>query len=415
MNTEIKNKFIADIPQLLSSSNNVDKNMAEVVSKVNKLLGIDTTAIYYISEEYAYLKYPLDNELFCNFEISMDTINQLEKKAYIDFDAKNIGFPEENYKKLVCIPLKIRTTVFGFIAVVINKEELSADEILILNTLASISAYAIKDAELSNVFKMQLKALQSSIVQKTEAYKIIKEQNEKILEADKIKTEFLANVSHELRTPLNAIIGFSEVLSSKIFGELNEKQTEYVGDIYNSGVHLLGMINEILDISKLEANAVKLAYKDFYPATEISEVINILRPLAIKKEINIKFDIQNDISVNLDSQKLQQIMYNLIGNAIKFTPEKGEIIITQKATKTDLVVEVKDNGIGIDKENQEKIFDKFVQVENVYTKTGSSTGLGLTITKKFTEMMNGKIEVESKLNEGTTFIVFLPIKTLNKQ
>ena len=120
METEIKNKFIAEIPKILSSSNNADKNMADIISKVNELLGIDTAAIYYISEEYAYLKYPLDNELFCNFEISIDTINQLEKKEYIDFDAQNIGFPAEKYKKLVCIPLKIRNTVFGFIAVVIH-------------------------------------------------------------------------------------------------------------------------------------------------------------------------------------------------------------------------------------------------------------------------------------------------------
>ena len=195
---------------------------------------------------------------------------------------------------------------------------------------------------------------------------------------------------------------------SSIFGgvgDSNVKQKEYVGEIYTSGVHLLGMINEILDISKIEANAMKVTYTTFSPKLAINEVIGVMSPLADKKKIKVIFDCNYDGEITLDYQKLQQIMYNLLSNAIKFTPEKGNIKISIQNKKGELVISVRDNGIGIAKIDQQKIFEKFVQLENPYTKSGSSTGLGLTITKRFVEMMNGKIDLKSQNKKGAEFIV----------
>lgn len=152
-----------------------------------------------------------------------------------------------------------------------------------LNAVSSVFSYILKDMELSNVFKLQLKALKDGILEKNQAYKTIKEQNERILEADKVKNEFLANISHELRTPLNSILGFSDILSAQLYGNLNSKQEEYINDIKVSATHLLGMINEVLDMSKIEANAMKIVKSSFWISRAVNEACNILMPLAQKR------------------------------------------------------------------------------------------------------------------------------------
>ena len=260
------------------------------------------------------------------------------------------------------------------------------------------------------MFKMQLKELQESIIDRAQAHATIKEQNEKILEADKVKSEFLANTSHELRTPLNAIIGFSEVLSRQLFGPLNEKQAEYIRDIHVSGLHLLGMINEILEISKLESRALKLTPSNFSLNMSVTEVVNVIQPLADKKMIHLVKKMSEEIGIRADYQKIQQIMYNLLSNAIKFTPANGHIEIGIKKLKNQVEIYVKDDGIGIAPEYQEKIFSKFVQLNNIYCKNESSTGLGLTITRELTLLHGGTISVKSKPERGSTFTVKLPLR-----
>lgn len=250
--------------------------------------------------------------------------------------------------------------------------------------------------ELSEVFKYQLKALSASVL-------LVKE-------SEKVKTEFLANVSHELRTPLNSIIGFSEILANGFYGGLNEKQSEFVRDINVSGLHLLGMINEILDISKIEAHAMNLNKSEFSINLAVVEVVNVLKPLADIKSVKIAIDIEKDANIYADFQKIKQILYNLLSNAIKFSPERDSILVKVRFENNNLIIEVQDNGVGIAPENHQKIFEKFVQLENAYTKKESSTGLGLTITKELAQMLGGKINIESNIGEGAKFIVILPLK-----
>ena len=258
------------------------------------------------------------------------------------------------------------------------------------------------------MFKIQIKALKDWIIEKQEAYKTIKDQNERILEADKVKNEFLANISHELRTPLNSILGFADILTTQIYGDLNPKQTEYINDIKVSGTHLLGMINEILDMSKIEAHAMKIVKSTFPISRALTEVCNILLPLAQKKNIHINAAMAFDFDVFADYQKIQQILYNLVSNAIKYSPENDEIEIAVAHTGKSFQIAVHDNGIGIDPKYHGKIFAKFVQLDSAYTKKESSTGLGLTITKELVELHGGKISLISEVNNGSTFIVEIP-------
>lgn len=277
-----------------------------------------------------------------------------------------------------------------------------------LNAVSSVFSYILKDMELSNVFKLQLKALKDGILEKNQAYKTIKEQNERILEADKVKNEFLANISHELRTPLNSILGFSDILSAQLYGNLNSKQEEYINDIKVSATHLLGMINEVLDMSKIEANAMKIVKSSFWISRAVNEACNILMPLAQKKNIVLNKDMPVDFEVFADYQKIQQILYNLISNAIKYSPENNNVDISIRANDETFKIAIHDNGIGIDKKYHGKIFAKFVQLDSAYTKKESSTGLGLTITKELVELHEGKISLVSEVNNGSTFIVEIP-------
>ena len=225
-----------------------------------------------------------------------------------------------------------------------------------------------------------------------------------------MKNEFLASVSHELRTPLNAIIGFSDILKAQVYGKLTDKQQEFVNDIQVSGVQLLGMVNEILDITKLEANAMKLVKRYFEISRPIIETSNLLMPLIDKKNIKLTQTIQHDIDIYADYQKIQQVLYNLISNAIKYTPENGNIHITVTNTSKKIKISVKDSGIGIDPKDHKKIFQKFVQLEDAFYKKETSTGLGLTITMQLVKMHKGSIKILSEKGKGAEFIVTLPIE-----
>jgi signal transduction histidine kinase len=356
------------------------------------------------------------NKLIKKNEAGMGSNSSLDSNAAIVELIKKLGLKINNKFSYIAAPLTIRETLFGAIILIKEHENpFSIEDLKIAEAFARTAAYSIKDAELSNVFKIQLKMLKENVVERTKALEVIKEQNAKIIEADKMKSEFLANISHELRTPLNAIIGFSEALKLKIFGDLNEKQEEYIDDIHASGIHLLGMINDLLDLSKIEAKEMQISKKYFavYPA--VCEAINIIRTIVDKRKIAIEILCKDkNIEIYADQRKFQQILYNLLSNAAKFSPENGKIDIGINKTGNDIKICVKDNGIGIDCKFHEKIFQKFQQIDNSYARRQGSTGLGLTITKELVEMHGGKIWIESELNKGAAFYFTLPIEDIEK-
>jgi PAS domain S-box-containing protein len=240
--------------------------------------------------------------------------------------------------------------------------------------------------------------------------------------ANLAKSQFLANMSHELRTPLNAIIGFSEILADKTFGDLNDRQLKYTNNILNSGRHLLQLINDILDLAKVEAGRVELMYNTFSVAKALSEVQTIVKTLANKKGISLEFAVATDLpSLFADEAKFKQVMYNLLSNAIKFTPDGGKVFVAaavENATSADsspadecLRVAVTDTGIGIKLNDQERVFKEFEQVDSSYGRQQQGTGLGLALTKRLVEMHGGRIWVESEGVEGkgSTFTFLIPI------
>lgn len=378
----------------------------KIFAVLKKIIDFNSAYIFFLNPYSIRLEHTFNS----NFKETEFEISPKLKETF--FTGKNS--PIEDLSKIIPLKsnsakvferLKIRNNVYGFILLEkFDKTPYCKDEVKIFKTCASIIANLIKDIELSKIMKMQTEALKEGILETNNAYKIIKTQNRKIIAADKIKNNFLANVSHELRTPLNSIIGFSELLQNPLLGELNTTQADYINDIQISSIHLLGMINEILDISKIEAHSMKLIFKEFEISQNIEEVLNILRPLYVKKNLRIEKFVDN-FSVNADYTKLQQILYNLINNAIKFTAKDGTIKITAEKSRTQFTISIKDDGCGIAPENHKKIFKKFEQLNQAE----NSTGLGLTITKELIKLHQGKISLKSAIGEGAEFIIKLPI------
>lgn len=400
-------KLLDYIPKLFETN---IKGDVDIFKKLENILVFEDGYIFYANPDSLQLKYSYkkSSKIDSVYKTSEDFIFSRDGGI---FDTKNklIKDLSLNGKSFLVSKLAIKSAVYGAVILVSDKENFyTKEDLSALNAAASVISYVLKDAELSNVFKIQLKALKDGIVEKNNAYKTIKEQNEKILEADKVKNEFLANISHELRTPLNSILGFADILSAQLYGDLNRKQSEYIDDIKASGTHLLGMINEILDMSKIEANAMKVVKSNFFISRAVNEASNILMPLAKKKGVSINIALDEDFEVFADYQKIQQILYNLVSNAIKYSPENDQVEIAVLNCGQSFKIAVHDNGIGIDKKYHGKIFAKFVQLDSAYTKKESSTGLGLTITKELAELHGGKVSLISEVNNGSTFIVDIP-------
>jgi signal transduction histidine kinase len=236
----------------------------------------------------------------------------------------------------------------------------------------------------------------------------IGDKNRQLEAASQHKSEFLANMSHELRTPLNAVIGFSEVLTERLYGELNEKQDEYLKDIQASGQHLLSLINDILDLSKIEAGRMELEVADFHLPQAIDNALVLVRERALRRGITLEQAIDHGLGqIRGDERKVKQVLLNLLSNAIKFTPDGGRINV--QAVPRDALVEVSVSDTGIAPEDQEAIFEEFQQVGTASKKV-EGTGLGLTLSRKFIELHGGRIWVESQLGTGSTFTFTLPIR-----
>jgi signal transduction histidine kinase len=227
--------------------------------------------------------------------------------------------------------------------------------------------------------------------------------------ANRHKSEFLANMSHELRTPLNAIIGFSEVLSQRMFGEINPKQGEYLGDIQTSGQHLLALINDILDLSKIEAGKMELQPSRFSLAGALQSVVIMVRERAAGRGIALSAEIDPNIEVEADERKVKQVVLNLLTNAVKFTPSGGQVQLRATRDGDGVAVAVIDTGVGIAPADQARIFEEFAQARDGASGEQEGTGLGLTLSRKFVELHGGKIWVESELGKGSAFTFTLPV------
>jgi GAF domain-containing protein len=293
------------------------------------------------------------------------------------------------YRALLSVPLLREGEIIGSLS--LNRHTpgvFPPEAVEVLKTFATQSALAIQNARL---------------------FREIADKSAQLEAASRHKSEFLANMSHELRTPLNAIIGFSEVLAQGMFGAINEKQTEYLKDILESGRHLLSLINDILDLSKIEAGRMELERADFDLPSAIENALVLLRERAIRRGIRLGSKIDKRLGmISGDERKVKQVLLNLLSNALKFTPEGGQIDVAARQHDDLAEVSVADTGIGIAPTDQDTVFEEFRQVGTA-DKKAEGTGLGLTLSRKFIELHGGKIWVQSELGRGSTFTFTLPV------
>ena len=294
------------------------------------------------------------------------------------------------YRALLSVPLLREDQIIGSLS--FNRKapgEFPPEVVELLKTFATQSALAIQNARL---------------------FLEIEDKSRQLEAASRHKSEFLANMSHELRTPLNAIIGFSEVLMQRMFGELNPKQEEYLRDIYESGRHLLSLINDILDLSKIEAGRMELELTDFDLPTAIDSALTLIRERASRRGIALDKTLDPRVGpIQADERKVRQVVLNLLSNAVKFTPEGGRIEVRAVPVDGSVEVSVTDTGVGIAPEDQEAVFEEFRQV-GASTAKQEGTGLGLALCRKFVELHGGTIWVTSAVGAGSTFTFRLPVR-----
>ena len=280
-----------------------------------------------------------------------------------------------------CYPMFYQNDLLGALVIqYVNKTVLSDEDIQLLKTIVSQVSIGLKQAEL------YIQAQQSA----------------------RFKSEFIATMSHEFRTPLNAIIGFTDMMLTGTYGQLPDKVNQYLGNVTKSGKHLLILVNDLLDISKIEAGKIDLSYGKFNASLTILDVVTGLNSLAIQKNLSIALDL-TDVFVNADEIRFRQIIYNLLSNAIKFTHENGNVIVKSGVNGDNLVVSIEDTGIGIAKDDYEKIFEQFEQIDSSFVKAQGGTGLGLALTKKLIELQGGSIYFDSEVEQGSRFWFVLPL------
>jgi signal transduction histidine kinase/HAMP domain-containing protein/ActR/RegA family two-component response regulator len=306
-----------------------------------------------------------------------------------DAPYRGIYVSERQPSSFLGVPLEFRDEVFGVLSVQSH----------------ATNAYTEADVDLLATI-----ATQASIaIQNARAYERLVETAEELREIDRLKTQFLANMSHELRTPLNSIIGFSRVLLKGIDGPLTELQQTDLTSIYSSGQHLLGLINDILDMSKIEAGKMELAYEEVQLQDIFKGVLSTSRALVKDQPVDLRTDIPDDLpTVWADSQRVRQVLINLMSNAAKFTDE-GYIALRAGVGDRFVTISVQDTGVGIEPEAQKRLFIPFQQVDGSTTRRAGGTGLGLAISRSYVEMHGGEIWVESEPGKGSTFVFTLPI------
>jgi len=392
------------------------------------LIGTDNTARKQIEADQVQLDQRLRDQQFYTrslIESNIDALMTTDPRGFItDVNkqmeeltgctrAELIGAPFKNY-------FTDQERAEAGIKLVLSEKKLTDYELTVLSrdgkqTVVSYNATTFydRDRKLQGVFAAARDVTERKRLDQVLLEKNVELENAKAV-ADKTnlaKSDFLANMSHELRTPLNSVIGFSEVLQDQLFGPINMKQQEYVSNILTSGKHLLSLINDILDLSKVESGKMELELSRFPLRESLETSLVMLREKALKEGVSLHLELDQlaDISISADQRKFKQILFNLLSNAIKFTPAHGTVVVNAARDGNFIEISVKDTGVGIKDEDIPKLFQTFTQLESVYTKKYEGTGLGLALTKKLVELHGGRIWVKSEPAKGSIFTFNLPI------
>lgn len=398
---------LADVGEAVSSSLDVDEVLTTIVSlavelsdtdggslmefdEATQLFSVRTTAGTepHVVEALRGTRIHLD-ETFVGQACLVRSPQQVEDLAAVERDPHLAVLYDAGWRAVVAIPMVRSDRVVGAMVVRRRSPGLLSDETCeVLEAFASQSAIALTNARL---------------------YQQLELQSAELAEASQHKSEFLASMSHELRTPLNAIIGFSEVLLERMFGELNERQEDYLRDILSSGRHLLALLNDVLDLSKVEAGHMELDPSEFSVAETVDYALSMVRERASAHSITLSRELGPGVDlVRADELRFKQVLLNLLSNAVKFTPDGGRVEVRARATDADLEVTVSDTGLGIDPADQQRIFESFQQGGRAARQV-EGTGLGLTLTKRIVELHGGRLWLASEVGHGSTFGFTIPL------
>jgi signal transduction histidine kinase/HAMP domain-containing protein len=403
-------KALGEVSQAVSSTLDLDTVLTTIVARAVQLTGTDGGSIYEYDEETEEFTlratHNLDDQYIelrrgarlrkgegvtGRMAITHEPVQVPDITVAGAYDSRlREALLRAGARSVLAVPLRREDHLIG--GLVVNRNtpgQFPSEVVELLKTFATQSTLAIQNARL---------------------FREIADKSRQLEAASRHKSEFLANMSHELRTPLNAIIGFSEVLTERMFGELNEKQDEYLKDINTSGQHLLSLINDILDLSKIEAGRMELEATDFDLPSAIDNALILVRERASRRGITLGRTLDERLGMlRGDERKVKQVLLNLLSNALKFTPEGGRIDVSARLQDGAAEMSVTDTGVGIAPEDQEAVFEEFRQVGTADKKV-EGTGLGLALSRKFIELHGGRIWVKSAVGGGSTFTFTLPLK-----
>jgi signal transduction histidine kinase len=405
-------RALGEVSQAINSTLDLETVLSTIVAKAVQLSGTEAGAIYGYDEPSR------EFHLRATYGMSKEMIDALAQR-HIGLDERNVGPAIARHEPIqvadlmdeAFVPVNEIILRAGFrallVAPLVRGEEIVG---LLVVRRRTPGQFAQNTVDLVKTF-----AAQSVLaIQNARLFHEIEEKGVQLAEASTHKSQFLANMSHELRTPLNAILGYTELILDNIYGEAPAKIRTVLERVQTNGKHLLGLINDVLDLSKIEAGQVVLALADYSIKDLVQTVYSAVEPLANSKKLKFRIDMPPDLPrAHGDDQRLKQVLLNLVGNAIKFT-DAGEVSINATATRNAYTIAVHDTGPGIAKEDQARIFEEFQQADNSVAKAKGGTGLGLSIAKRIVEMHGGRLWLESKPGSGSTFSFTVPL-TVEKQ
>jgi signal transduction histidine kinase len=400
-------RALGDVSQAVNSTVDLETVLSTIVAKATQLSSTEAGAIYVFDDDAQEFRlratYGMDDEIIAEIrdrhmhigETAIGKAAEQRMPVQIPDVQNDPSAPvldvivRAGFRALLTVPLLGADRIVG--ALVVRRRrpgEFPKGTVDLLQTFAAQSVLAIQNARL---------------------FSEIEEKSRQLAEASQHKSQFLANMSHELRTPLNAILGYTELILDSVYGEMPEKARSVLDRVQRNGRHLLGLINDVLDLSKIEAGQLVLSLADYSLKDVVHGVFSAVEPLASEKKIVFKVEVATDLPPGRgDERRITQVLLNLVGNAIKFT-DQGEVTIRASATDGSYNLSVHDTGPGISEADQAKLFQEFQQADNSITRKKGGTGLGLAISKRIVEMQGGRIWVVSRLGQGSTFSFSLPV------
>ena len=425
-------KELTKIAVGISSGLNLDRVLSQVARNATEVLKADAAMIALLDEEQDLITFPFAY----NLPVELNRLTQSADRGivakvirsgepsimndYQNYPERRSEFVDAGVTAVVSVPLRMGDRHIGAIGLMDtgSGRKFTDEDVEILSIISTQAAVAIENARLYEQLANSAQQLESRVRERTEALsrmyeeskrksRELEEVNLRLREVDRLKSEFLANMSHELRTPLNSIIGFSKLIIDGLDGEINEEQMNDLEIVHKNGRELLRLIDDLLNLAKIEAGRVNLVLQTEDPGQIIANVVMSMRSIADDKALKLDYEIpDNPRQVKMDSGKVRQVLMNLVGNAIKFTQE-GRIRVSLEQTSSETIFSVSDTGIGLPGDQQEAVFERFHQATPGMADT-AGMGLGLTISRRFVEMHGGRIWLESEVGKGSTFSFSLP-------